>query len=124
MASQDPTDLLPLPVAQLHILLALSGGDKHGYAIMKEVDALTRGSMTMGPGTLYGTVKRLLKAGLIAETEERPDPQLDDERRRYYRLTGFGASVLDLETARMEQLAGIARERRTLTRRQAGLERT
>lgn len=124
MASHDPSDLLPLPVAQMHILLALSGGDKHGYAIMKEVDALTRGSMTMGPGTLYGTVKRLLQAGLIEETEERPDPQFDDERRRYYRLTGFGARVLDLEIARMEQLANVARGRRTLASHQTELERT
>ena len=108
----------------MHILLALSGGDKHGYAIMKEVDALTRGSMTMGPGTLYGTVKRLLQAGLIEETEERPDPQFDDERRRYYRLTGFGARVLDLEIARMEQLANVARGRRTLSSHQTELERT
>ena len=108
----------------MHILLALSGGDKHGYAIMKEVDALTRGSMTMGPGTLYGTVKRLLQAGLIEETEERPDPQFDDERRRYYRLTGFGARVLDLEIARMEQLANVARGRRTLASHQTELERT
>ena len=108
----------------MHIRLALSGGDKHGYAIMKEVDALTRGSMTMGPGTLYGTVKRLLKAGLIEETEERPDPRLDDERRRYYRLTGFGARALDLEIARMEHLADAARERRAGGRSHPRLERT
>lgn len=103
----------PIPVAQLHILLALATGDKHGYAIMSEVKAMTQGSLSMGPGTLYGTVKRMLGAGLIEETAERPDHELDDERRRYYRLTGLGASVLDAEIARMEHLVATARVKRT-----------
>ena len=111
VANSEPWNRLPLPVAQLHIMLALADGDKHGYAIMSEVEVLTEGSVTMGPGTLYGTVKRMLNAGLIEETDERPDPELDDERRRYYRLTGLGARVLDAEVARMEQLARIARSR-------------
>ncbi len=92
-------------------MLALADEQKHGYAIMSEVEVLTEGSVTMGPGTLYGTVKRMLKAGLVEEADERPDPELDDERRRYYRLTGLGARVLDAEVARMEQLARIARTR-------------
>jgi DNA-binding PadR family transcriptional regulator len=115
-------DLLPLPVAQLHILLALADGEKHGYAIMSEVEVMTGGSVTMGPGTLYGTVKRMLKAGLLEEIDERPDPELDDQRRRYYRLTGFGARVLDAEVARMEQLARTAERKRPLGTRRLGLE--
>ena len=122
MISPDPSELLPLPVAQMHILLALADGDKHGYAIMSEVEVLTEGSVTMGPGTLYGTVKRMLKAGSIEETDERPDPELDDERRRYYRLTGLGARVLDAEVARMEQLTRTAWMRRTVAERRLGME--
>ena len=76
MTHPDSSVLLPLPVAQLHILLALAAGERHGYAIMSEVEALTEGVVTMGPGTLYGTVKRMLKSGLIQETDERPDPEL------------------------------------------------
>ena len=116
-----PSDLLPLPVAQLHILLALAAGERHGYAIMSEVEVLTEGAVTMGPGTLYGTVKRLLKSGLIEEMDERPDPELDDERRRYYRITGFGARVLDSEISRMELLPRAARTRRTIARCSPGL---
>jgi DNA-binding PadR family transcriptional regulator len=122
MATENPSDLLPLPVAQLHILLALADGEKHGYAIMSEVEVVTEGSVTMGPGTLYGTVKRMLNAGLVEETDERPDPELDDERRRYYRLTGLGERVLDAEVARMEQLARAATARRIVGSRRLGLE--
>ena len=109
LTKQSPIDLLPLPVAQLHILLALATGNKHGYAIMTEVEVLTEGAVTMGPGTLYGTVKKMLKAGLVEEIDERPDPELDDQRRRYYRITGLGRQVLDAEIDRMEQLARTAR---------------
>jgi DNA-binding PadR family transcriptional regulator len=122
MPTENPSDLLPLPVAQLHILLALADGEKHGYAIMSEVEVVTEGSVTMGPGTLYGTVKRMLNAGLVEETDERPDPELDDERRRYYRLTGLGERVLDAEVARMKQLARAATARRTVGGRRLGLE--
>ncbi len=109
MTKLIPLDLLPLPVAQLHILLALATGDKHGYAIMSEVEVLTEGAVTMGPGTLYGTVKKMLKASLVEESDDRPDPELDDQRRRYYRITGLGKRVLDAEVDRMEQLARTAR---------------
>ena len=109
LTNQGPSDLLPLPVAQLHILLALASGDKHGYAIMSEVEVLTEGAVTMGPGTLYGTVKKMLKVGIVEESDERPDPELDDQRRRYYRITGAGRRVLDAEVNRMEQLARTAR---------------
>ena len=109
--SGTPSGLLPLPVSQLHILLALTTGDKHGYAIMKEIEAFTKGAVTMGPGTLYGAVKQMLKAELIAESPERPDPELDDERRRYYHLTDLGVRTLEAEVIRMEQLALTARAR-------------
>lgn len=108
-----PSDLLPLPVSQLHILLALTTGDKHGYAIMKEIEAFTGEAVRMGPGTLYGAVKQMLKAGLITESSERPDPDLDDERRRYYRLTGLGRQALDAEVVRMEHLTQTARKKQT-----------
>ena len=107
-ASTDPTGR-PLPAAQLHILVALADGEKHGYAVMREIEELTDGEVTMGPGTLYGAIKRMLSAGLVEETEERPDPQIDDERRRYYRLSGLGARVLSAETQRMERLVRTAR---------------
>ena len=106
-------------MAQLHILLALSTGDKHGYAIMREVEALTEGAVTMGPGTLYGTVKKMLKAELVEESDERPDPSLDDQRRRYYRITGLGKHVLDAEVNRMEQLSRTARSIQAAARRRS-----
>ncbi len=113
--------MLPLPTSQLHILLALATGDNHGYAIMKEIEAFTGGAVTMGPGTLYGAVKQMLKAGLIEESSERPDPALDDERRRYYRLTDLGARVLDAEVVRLEQLARTARTRQANVVRRRGI---
>ena len=122
MTTREPSDLLPLPVAQLHILLALADSEKHGYAIMNEVEIMTDGDVTMGPGTLYGTVKRMLDAGLVEETDERPDPELDDERRRYYRLSGFGVRVLEAEVARMTQLARTAEAKRNVGSRRLGLE--
>ena len=104
-------DYLPLTSATFHILLALTDGEKHGYAIMKEVEGSTDGHTRMGPGTLYGAIKRLLKAGLIAESDERPDPALDDSRRRYYALTQFGRRVLTAEVQRLDNLVEIARQR-------------
>jgi len=97
-------DFLPLPSATLHILLALGQGEKHGYAIMRDVEALSDGAVRMGPGTLYGSVKRMLAEGLIEETDLRPDPELDDQRRRYYRLTGLGERVCAAELARLQAL--------------------
>ena len=105
MAKGDrPEDLIPLPSATLHILVALTPGEKHGYAIMRDVEELSDGHVKMGPGTLYGSVKRMLKDGLIEETEERPDPELDDQRRRYYHLTGLGERVCAAELQRLEML--------------------
>ena len=104
----------PLTPAMFHILLALAGGERHGYAIMREVDALTGGAQRLGPGSLYGSIKRMLADGLIEETDERPDPELDDERRRYYRLTDFGQRVAQLEARRLARLVDEARARRLL----------
>ena len=114
-------EMLPLPTSQLHILLALATGDNHGYAIMKEIEAFTGGAVTMGPGTLYGAIKQMLKAGLIEESSERPDPALDDERRRYYRLTDLGGSTLDAEVVRLEELARTARTRQANVVRRRGV---
>ena len=111
---QSIEDLLPLTPAVLHILLALADGSKHGYGIAQEIKAITQGQVTMGPGTLYGSIKRMLRTGLIEETEERPGPELDDERRRYYRLTGFGQRVLEAETRRLSNLIHVARRKRLL----------
>jgi DNA-binding PadR family transcriptional regulator len=111
----DPEKLLPLTPAVFHILLALADGERHGYAIMQEVVANTKGQMQMGPGTLYGTIKRILAAGLIEESDERPDPRLDDERRRYYRLTRLGRRVLGAEVKRLSDLVGVARAKRLVS---------
>jgi DNA-binding PadR family transcriptional regulator len=110
--SDAVTDFLPLTPAIAHILLALADEDRHGYAIMQEVERLTGGTARMGPGTLYGTIKRLLDAGLIEEADERPDPEMDDERRRYYRITPLGRRVLEAESARMATLLGAARSKK------------
>ena len=112
--TSNPEELLPLTPAVFHILLALADEDRHGYGIMQEVLKTTDGQLRMGPGTLYGTIKRMLAAGFIIETDERPDPQLDDERRRYYRLTGFGRRVAHAEANRLAQLVSAARAKRLL----------
>jgi DNA-binding PadR family transcriptional regulator len=108
----EPGELLPLTPAVFHILLALADGERHGYAIMQEVAANTRGQMQMGPGTLYGTIKRMLAANLIEESDERPAPDLDDERRRYYRLTGLGRKVLAAEVERLANLVSLAQSKK------------
>jgi DNA-binding PadR family transcriptional regulator len=110
----DPENMLPLTPAVFHVLLALAGGERHGYAIMQEVAASTGGQIKMGPGTLYGTVKRLLEARLIEESDERPDPHLDDERRRYYRLTGVGEQVVKAEARRYADIVALARGKKLI----------
>ncbi len=105
-----PKEFLPLTPAVFHVLLALAGEDRHGYSIMLEVAETTEGRVKMGPGTLYGTIKRLLAAKLIEESDERPDPKLDDERRRYYRLTPFGRRVLGAEVGRYARAVKTARK--------------
>jgi DNA-binding PadR family transcriptional regulator len=104
----------PLTPAVFHILLALADGEKHGYSIMKDVEAQTAGKVKMGPGTLYGSIKRMLAAGFIEEADERPDPTLDNERRRYYQLSNMGQKVLSAESQRLEQAVQIARQKHVL----------
>ncbi len=101
--------LLPLPTATFHILLALAQEDRHGYAIMLDVEQRTRGAIRLSAGTLYRSIQRMLEQGLITETRERPAPELDDERRRYYRITPFGSAVARAETQRMAGLVRMAR---------------
>lgn len=103
---------LPLTPPMLHTLLALADGDKHGYAIIKEIGRRTDGAMRLSAGTLYALVKRALASGLIAECDERPDPALDDERRRYYRLTPRGRRVAEAEIARLESIVAMARAKK------------
>src|SRR5262245_59577012 len=109
--ARDPLSLLPLTAALLHVLLSLADGDKHGYAIIKEVHDRTSGEVTLGAGTLYAMLKRLLADGLVVESGERPDPHLDDERRRYYRLTTFGRDVAIAEIRRLENVLSQARRK-------------
>jgi DNA-binding PadR family transcriptional regulator len=105
----DSQDLLPLPPAVFHILLALAEEDRHGYAIMELVAARTRGAVRLAPGTLYRSIQRMLEQGLIVETHERPAPEEDDERRRYYRITPFGRETVRAEARRLEVLVKLAR---------------
>src|SRR5262245_155812 len=104
-----PEDFLPLTPAVFHILVALGDGEAHGYAIMQDVLKRTGGAVRLSAGTLYGAVSRLLDDGLIEEAEERPDPEQDDTRRRYYRLTDLGSRVLVAETRRLAELLRSAR---------------
>lgn len=106
--------MLPLSPAVFHILLALADEERHGYGIMLEVKARTGGQVHLGPGTLYGAIKRLLEQGTIAEADERPDLELNDERRRYYRLTALGRQVLSAEAARMAALVSQAQNKKLL----------
>lgn len=103
--------LSPLTPAVFYILLALAGGEKHGYEIMKQD---SRGDVKMGTGTLYSSLKRLLADGLIEEAGDRADPTLDDERRRYYRLTALGHPALEAELARYARVISLASQRRLL----------
>jgi len=109
-----PEDLLPLTPPVFHILLALSDGELHGYAIMQDVSLQTSGSLDMGPGTLYGCIKRMSASGLLEESGHRPDPSLDDERRRYYRLTAFGERVLRAEAQRLAAAVKVAQSKHLL----------
>lgn len=101
--------LLPLPEATFHILLAVADGDRHGYGIIQDVAARTDGALKLGAGTLYRSIQRMLEQGLIVETAQRPAPEQDDERRRYYRITPFGRQVARAETARLQRLLTLAR---------------
>ena len=111
MVADDPTidSLLPLQPATFHILMALADDDRHGYAIIQEIAARTDGTLRMSAGTLYRSIQRMIEQGLIVEVHERPAPELDDERRRYYRITKFGEAVARAETRRLQNLVRLAR---------------
>jgi DNA-binding PadR family transcriptional regulator len=115
--AKDAEEQLPLTPPVFHILVALSDGERHGYAIMRQVAEETGGALQLGPGTLYGCLQRMLAAGLVEESEKRPDPQLDDERRRYYRISAFGTRVVKAEARRLSAAVTSARARRLLPRR-------
>ena len=112
-----PADFLPLSHTQFHILLVLTKGTNHGYGIMKEIEAKTKGKFKVGPATLYRSIKRMLDANLIEETDEQPDPEIDDERRRYYRLSKFGRRAVNAEAQRLAELVMIARENHLIKKR-------
>ncbi len=114
MSAKMPEDFLPLTFAVFHILLALVDEERHGYGIIKEVEERTEGRLRMAPGTLFGAISRLVRDGLIVETDERPAPELDDKRRRYYQLTDFGRQVALAEAKRLESLVNMARDKRLL----------
>ena len=109
MAEKPVEHFLPLTPAVFHILLTLADSEAHGYAMMQEVTRRSGGTVRLGPGTLYGAISRLLEDGIIEESEERPDPEMDDTRRRYYRLTKLGGRVLAAETDRLADLVRAAR---------------
>jgi DNA-binding PadR family transcriptional regulator len=102
-------ELLPLPVATFHILMALAADDRHGYGIIQDVAASTGGDLKLSAGTLYRSIQRMLEQGLLLETRDRPAPGEDDERRRYYRITPFGRAVARAEAHRLTQLVRLAR---------------
>ncbi|HYL75354.1 MAG TPA: helix-turn-helix transcriptional regulator [Bryobacteraceae bacterium] len=105
---------LPLKTQWFHIMLALAGGEQHGYGIMQEVLERTAGKVRLWPATLYGSLKRLIEAELIQESDERPAPEFDDARRRYYRLTAFGRQVLDAECDRLQELVSAIRVKQAM----------
>jgi len=109
-----PEQFLPLKTNWFHILLSLADGEQHGYRIMQEVSERTGAKIRLWPATLYGTIKRLIEADLIEESDERPAPELDDARRRYYRITKLGKLVLDAESQRMEELVHMVHLKRGL----------
>jgi DNA-binding PadR family transcriptional regulator len=105
----DVEQFIPLKTQWFHILVSLVGGEQHGYGIMQEVLNRTLGKVRLWPATLYGSIKRMIDAGLIEESDERPAPELDDARRRYYRLTELGKKVLDAECERLQELVQTIR---------------
>ena len=105
----DPSAFLPLPPSTFHILLAVASEDRHGYGILQDVLDRTRGAVRIGAGTLYRSIQRMCADGLIEESRERPSPENDDERRRYYRITPLGRSVARAETRRLSDLVRLAR---------------
>jgi len=120
MPETDADPGLPLRPRDYLILVALSGGELHGYALIREIEGLAGGGVRMDPANLYRALRRLCDQGLVAESESRPAPEADDERRRYYAITGAGRRVASAEARRLEQLTAVARQRRLLPRRSPG----
>ena len=114
MTKLGPQMFVPLKTQWFHIMLSLAGGEQHGYGIMQEVLQRTGGKVRLWPATLYGSIKRLIEADLIEESDERPAPELDDARRRYYRLTTLGRRVLDAECERLQELVRTIRVRQRM----------
>ncbi|HEY9225755.1 MAG TPA: helix-turn-helix transcriptional regulator [Gemmatimonadaceae bacterium] len=117
MPPRDPRDQLPLTPVVLHILLALTSGERHGYAIAQEVEETTNAQIRMGPGTLYGSIQRMLAASLIEEVPQHKrtdDAPSGEERRRYYRMTAFGRGVLDVELERLSNVMQLAKQKQLL----------
>jgi DNA-binding PadR family transcriptional regulator len=114
MREKAPADYLPLHNNWFHILLSLVGAEQHGYGIMQEVLERTNGAVRIWPATLYGTLQRLIADGLIEESDERPVAELDDARRRYYRLTRLGRNVLELECERLQGMLRMMQRKRKL----------
>lgn len=106
---ESPSDFLPLQKDMFHILVALSSHDRHGYSIMQDINTRTDGQLAISPSSLYSAIKRMMDIGLIEELDERPDPERDDQRRRYYRITDFGRKVAVAEARRLERLLADAR---------------
>jgi len=119
LATQEPRTFLPLTPVVFHILMALSSENRHGYAIIKEVQTTTEGRVNIQTGTLYQAIKRLLDSGVINETDSKVDPALDDQRRRYYTLSGLGKRVLSEEAQRLESMVKLARAKQVLSSGQA-----
>src|SRR5579862_9576047 len=114
MSDADYKEFIPLKAQWFHILLSLAGGEQHGYGIMQDVLNRTTGKVRLWPATLYGSIKRLIEADLIEESDERPAPELDDARRRYYRLTKLGRRVLDAECERLQELVSSIKYKQSL----------
>jgi DNA-binding PadR family transcriptional regulator len=114
MATINCQKFLPLKTQWFHILLSVAGGEQHGYGIMQDVLERTHGKVRLWPATLYGSIKRLIEAELIEESDERPAPELDDARRRYYRLTRLGRRVLDAECDRLQELVRSIRVKQAM----------
>jgi DNA-binding PadR family transcriptional regulator len=117
MSKIEPQKFLPLKTQWFHIMLSLAGGEQHGYGIMQEVLERSAGKVRLWPATLYGSIKRLIEVELIEESDERPAPELDDARRRYYRLTALGRRVLDAECERLQELVRTIRLKRAMVTR-------
>jgi DNA-binding PadR family transcriptional regulator len=115
MKKTDPQEFIPLKTQWFHIMLSLAGGEQHGYGIMQEVLTRTEGKVRLWPATLYGTIKRLIEAELIEESDVRPAPELDDARRRYYRLTPLGKRALSAECERLQELVRIIQKQVMVT---------